>query len=112
MTEPLFQRLGGGEGIAAIVEECIDRHAVNPVLAPRLRGKDLPRLKQLGMQLLRAGMDLSEAELHAAIDDVVATLNARGVGLADVSEVAATLCSLKGELLRLRTDAPFPFSGA
>lgn len=78
MPETLYQRLGGAERIAAILEESIDRHAVNPLLAPRLRGKDLPRLKELGMQFLRAGMDLSEQELLAAIDDVVATLNAQG----------------------------------
>lgn len=107
MPGSLYQRLGGNDGVAAILEECIDRHAVNPLLAARLRGKDLPRLKELGLQLLRAGMDLSEPELGAAIADIVATLNAHGIGLAEVSEVAAILCLLKGEVLRLRSELPF-----
>ena len=108
MPQTLYQRLGGAERIAEIIEESIDRHAVNPLLAARLRGKDLPRLKALGIRFLRAGMNLTERELHAAIDDVVATLNARGIGLAEVSEVAAILCSLKGELLRLRGAVESP----
>jgi hemoglobin len=102
VPQTLYQRLGGAARVAEIIEESIDRHAVNPLLAARLRGKDLPRLKEIGIRFLRAGMDLSEQELGAAIDDVVATLNARGIGLAEVSEVAAILCALKGEVLRLR----------
>jgi hemoglobin len=95
MAETLYRRLGGAERVAAIIEDSIDRHAVNPLLAPRLRNKDLPRLKELGMQLLCAAMDLSEQELAAAIDDVVAALKAEGIGPAEVSEVTAILCSLK-----------------
>ena len=41
MSESLYQRRGGAERIAVIVDDLVDRHAVNPVLAPRFRGKDL-----------------------------------------------------------------------
>jgi hemoglobin len=119
MAETLYQRLGGAERISVIIEDSIDRHAVNPVLAPRFRGKDLPRLKQLGMQFFcagaggpqkyegrdlraaHAGMNISEQELVAAIDDIVAALNAHGVGPGEVNEIVATLYSLKGEVVRL-----------
>ena len=40
MTQSLYQRLGQAEGITAIVEDAVDRHAVNPLLAPRLSGQD------------------------------------------------------------------------
>ena len=99
MPGTLYQRLGGAERIAAIVEDSLDRHAVNPVLAPRLRGKDLPQLAQLGVRLFyaRAGMDLSEREFLAAIDDIVAALNDQGVGPGEVDEVVTLLRSVKGD---------------
>jgi hemoglobin len=119
MAETLYGRLGGAERIAAIIDEAIDRHAVNPVLAPRFRGKDLPRLKELGVQFFcagaggpqkydgrdlrtaHAGMNISEQEFLATMDDIVAALNAHGVAPPEVNEVVAVLYSLKGEVLRI-----------
>ncbi len=103
MTKALVQRMGGAERIAEIIEDALDRHAVNPVLAQRLRGKDLPTLKQLGVQLfcsgdlrtVHAGVSISEQELAAAIDDVVAAMLGHGVGPREVDEVAAMLYSLR-----------------
>lgn len=118
MTETLYQRLGGAERIAAIVEESIDRHAVNPVLAPRFRGRDLPQLKRLGTQFFcagiggpqqyegrdlrtaHAGMNISEQEFLATLDDIVAALESHGTGQAETGEVVAILYSLKGDVLR------------
>jgi hemoglobin len=117
MAETLYQRLGGAERIAAVIDDAVDRHAVNPVLAPRFRGKDLPRLKELGMQFFcagaggpqkyegrdlrtaHAGMNISEQEFLATMDDIVAALNGQGVAPAEVNEVVAILYSLKGEVL-------------
>lgn len=101
MPETLYQRLGGAERIAAIIEESIDRHAVNPLLAPRFRGKDLLQLKELGMRFICAGMNISERELAAAIDDIVAALNTQGVGPGEMKEIVAILSSLKGDVVRL-----------
>jgi hemoglobin len=93
MTQSLYQRLGGAERIAAIIENAIDRHAVNPALAPRFRGKDLIKLKELGTQFFcagaggpqryegrdlrtaHAGMNVSEQEFLATVDDIVAALS-------------------------------------
>lgn len=119
MTASLYQRLGGAERIAAIVDDLVDRHAVNPVIATRFAGKDLPKLKHLATQFfcmgsggpqayegrdLRAahtGMNISEQELVAVIDDAVAALQAQQVGPVEVNEVVAILYSLRGEVLRL-----------
>lgn len=118
MTQSLYQRLGGAEGITAIVDDAVDRHAANPLLAPRFSGKDLPRAKQLGaqffcmgaggpqqyegrdMRTVHAGMNISEQELVATIDDFVAAMQGRGVGATELNEVVAMLYSLKGEVLR------------
>ena len=101
VPETLYQRLGGVERIASLIEDSIDRHAVNPLLAPRLRGKDLPRLKELGLQFLCAAMSIGEPELIAAIDDVVAALKAHGVAAGEVDDVVAILHSLTGDAVRL-----------
>ncbi|MES2960392.1 MAG: group 1 truncated hemoglobin [Pseudomonadota bacterium] len=119
MTLSLYERLGGADRIGAVVDEALDRHAVNPLLAPRFKGKDLPRLKALGTQFvcmgsggpqkyegrdLRAahtGMNATEQELVAAIDDFVAAMQGQGVGAAEINEVVAIMYSLKGEVLRL-----------
>ena len=117
-TASLYERLGGGQRIAAIVEETLDRHAVNPVLAPRLRGKDLPRLKERlvlffcagaggpqrydgDVRAAHTGLNINEQELVAAMDDIVAAMRAAGAGPAEVNEVVAILYSLKEDVLRL-----------
>lgn len=119
MTPSLYQRLGHVEGITAIVENAVDRHAVNPLLAPRFSGRDLQRAKQMGalffcmgaggpqkyegrdMRTVHAGMNISEQELIATIDDFVAAMQDHGVGPAEVNEVVAILYSLKGEVMRV-----------
>lgn len=111
----LFQRLGGADGIAAIVDDVVDRHAVNPALAPRFAGKDLPQMKRLGTQLayastggprarsthwLRcayAGLSINEHEFRATVDDILATLHAQGVASAEMNEVVAVLFALQTE---------------
>ena len=118
MRETLYERLGGAARIAAIIEDAIDRHAVNPILAPRFQGKDLPRLKQLGTQFFCAGaggpqryegrdlrtthrgMNISEQELVATMDDIVAAMNAHGAGPGEVNEVVGVLYSLRADILR------------
>jgi hemoglobin len=118
MNASLYERLGGAERIAAVVDDALDRHAVNPLLAPRFHGKDLPRLKQLGTQFFcmgsggpqryegrdmraaHAGMNISEQEFIAVIDDIVAALQAQGTGPAEVNDVVGILYSMKGEVLR------------
>lgn len=119
MTRSLYQRLGNAEGITAIVDDAVDRHAVNPLLAPRFSGKDLTRAKKMGTQFFcmgaggpqkyegrdlrvaHAGMNISEQELVATIDDFVAAMQGQKVGTTEVNEVVAILYSLKGDVLRV-----------
>lgn len=126
-SDSLYQRLGGADGIAAIVDDAIDRHAVNPALAPRFAGKDLPQMKRLGAQLAYAGivapqacstgwlrstysdLAIDEREFRATIDDILAALHAQGVAPAEVNEVVAILFALQTEATRPeRTSASQP----
>ena len=123
----LYQRLGGADGVAAIVDDIVDRHAVNPALAGRFAGKDLPQVKRLGAQLayagtagpracstgwLRsayAGLAMDEREFRATMEDILASLHAQGVAPAEVNEVVAILFALQTEAaFPARTSLPNP----
>ena len=53
------------------------------------------------LRTAHAGMNISEQELIATIDDFVAAMQDQRVGATEVNEVVAILYSLKGEVLRL-----------
>lgn len=125
----LYHRLGAAEGIAAIVDDAVDRHAVNPVLAQRFAGKDLPQMKRLGAQLacagtggpqarstrwLRAayaGMAISECEFAATMQDILAALHAQGVAPAEVNAVMAVLFALQTDAAGSEPATPLSSHG-
>lgn len=118
VTASLYQRLGGAAGIAAIVDDAVDRHAANPLLAARFRGKDLPQLKSLGEAFLvagsggppldrtcavptaQAGMPFSEEAADAVIADVAAAMVEQGAQAGVVDEVVRLYRALEAETLR------------
>lgn len=107
VSASLYQRLGGAAGLAAVVDDAVDRHAANPKLAHRFHGQDLPQLKALGVSFLsvgaggpcvdpapgatprHAGMCFSAAELQDVVGDVADALVERGVGAVEVDEVVS-----------------------
>lgn len=119
MTATLYERLGGRDRIQAVVDDVVGLHLDNPRIATRFRKSDIPKLKRqvceffcmgsggpeayTGRSLLEAhaGMNINEAELVAAIDDVVAAMKRHGIGQAEQMEVIAILYSLKGEVLHV-----------
>lgn len=112
----LYQRLGGTAGVAAVIDDAVDRHAANPALAARFHGLDLPELKAQGVSFLvaasggpergpdlgspagpaqqHAGMGFSSAELQAVVGDVAQALAEQGAGVAEVGEVAGLIRQL------------------
>lgn len=122
MTQPdstasLFERLGGAEGIRAISSDVVDRHCINPLIRQRFHASEPDTLKKLvadffiagsggpdnyegrDMRTAHQGMNLNERELVAAIDDVLAAIDARGVDPSTRNEVLAILYSFKDEIL-------------
>lgn len=111
----LYQRLGGAEAVAAVIDETIDRHAANPVLAHRFRGQDLPQLKILAVSFISAGaggpcLDLTPgatpqyagmrfcpAELEAVLGDLADTLLEQSVRAAEIEEVLGLFRASSGE---------------
>jgi hemoglobin len=116
----LYQRLGGAEGIARVVEDVMAGHLANPVVKTRFENiKDLEHAKRMayeffcagtggpepytGKDMLTAhkGMNISEQEYLAVVDDIVAAMTKHAVDDATKNEVIAILYSLKGNIIRV-----------
>jgi len=119
----LFERLGGSSGIAALVEEVLAMHMENPVIRARFRpylGTDkLTVAKKHLCAFLEAGsggpaqytgrsmvdahrgMNVSEAEYMAAIDDILAALRKHAVDEQTQKDVLAIAYTLKGDIIHV-----------
>lgn len=123
-TASLFERLGGSQGIEALVEEIVTRHMENPVIRSRFRPyletpdklsmtkKHLCAFLEAGsggkaqytgrtMQAAHRGMNISEAEYMAALDDILAGLRKCSVDEQTQKDVLAIAYSLKGDILHV-----------
>ena len=120
----LFQRLGGSAGIKAIVDDIVARHMENPVILARFRPyldtpEKIDAVKKHTCAFLEAGsggnaqytgrsmkaahrgMNISEAEFMAALDDILAALDKRGVDEQSRNDVLAISYSLKADILHV-----------
>jgi hemoglobin len=119
-TRSLYDRLGRFDGITRIVHDVMDAHLSNPLIAPRFEAsKDLDHAKKMaveffcagcggpepytGRDLLAAhkGMNISEQEYMAAMDDILQALEKNEVDAATRGEVTAILYSMKGQVMRV-----------
>lgn len=122
MDHSLFRRLGGTEGIHALVEDIVAAHMRNPVIRARflpyaseperlaVTKRHLCAFLEAGsggpavyagrtMPEAHRGMNISEAEYMAAIDDILDALKAHDVDEQTQKDVLAIAYSLKGEIL-------------
>lgn len=120
----LFIRLGGAAGIRAIVDDVVALHMENPAISARFRPiletpdklaitkNHLCTFLEAGsggqsdyrgrnMRDAHRGMNISEAEYMAAIDDILAALRKHGRDEQTQKDVLAIAYSLKGEILRM-----------
>jgi len=120
----LYGRLGSTDGIRALVDEIVEAHMNNPVIQARFlpyreKSEELAAVKQHLCNFLEAGsggpaeytgrsmpdahrgMNVSEAEYMAAIDDILLVLQRNGLDDATRNEVLAVAWSLKGEILHV-----------
>jgi hemoglobin len=124
MENTLFVRLGGASGIRAIVDDVVALHMENPAINARFRpiletpeklaitkhhlctfleagsgGK--ANYQGRSMRDAHRGMNISEAEYMAAIDDILAALRKHALDEQTQKDVLAIAYSLKGDILRL-----------
>jgi hemoglobin len=118
----LFERLGGADNLRTIVNDIVDAHLINPLIGTRfskLSSSEMEASKQHAFEFFAAGtggpfeytgkdlrtthsgMNISEQEFLAVVDDVVSVLTTHGVGPQEQQEVLYALYSLKGDVIRL-----------
>lgn len=120
----LYDRLGGADGVRALVEDIVEAHMGNPTIRARfLPYRDSPEhlaaVKHHLCTFLSAGcggpeqyagrtmadthrgMNISEAEYMAALDDILGVLERHGVDEQTRKEILAIAYSLKGEIMHV-----------
>lgn len=120
----LFERLGGTAGIRALVDRIVGLHMENPAIQVRFRPYlETPEKLEITKQHLRAfleagsggaaayggrtmrdthrGMNVSEAEYMAAMDDILQALQEQGIDEATQKDVLMIAYGLKGEILHV-----------
>jgi hemoglobin len=120
-TQPsLYERLGRREGIERITRSILKMHLANPLIKTRYENsEDLARVERRvveffcagaggpesytgkDMRTTHRGMNVSEQEFVAVIDDALAALEENGIDPATRNEVLAILWSLKNEVIRV-----------
>lgn len=120
MTEAtLYERLGGEANIRKIATSLFDNHAKNEAIKARYAESDRDEVIRLvteficagtggpqtysGKNMLEAhkGMNISESEYVAVLDDILAALSAHDVGQREQEEFLMIAYSLRGEILHV-----------
>lgn len=123
MEKSLYENLGGAEKIKTMVDDIVDAHVESPVIGPRFRPylerpEYVDKIKQhlcdmLGMgsggpeqyagrdmETTHKGMNISEEEFVAALDDILMVLQNHDVEQKDQNEVLGMLYGMKDEIVR------------
>lgn len=120
MSNSLYDRLGGAQGISGIVDDVIDAHLNNPLVSARFQNvKDIEHAKAMArdffaagsggpekysgkdMRAAHTGMNISEQEYLAVMDDIMGALNKHKIDEATQKDVLAILYALKGDIIRV-----------
>lgn len=120
MTTTLYQRLGGSSGISALVDDVMTAHLSNPAVKTRFENiQDLDHAKKMAHEFFCAGaggpetytgkdmisahkgMNISEQEYLAVMDDIVGAMDKNRVSEDAKKDVIAILYSLKGQIIRV-----------
>lgn len=116
----LYERLGRRDGIARITRDLIANHLANPLVKTRYEYvENMARVEQHVIEFFCAGaggpetyggkdmlathrgMNISEQEFVAVVDDALAALVSNGIDATTRNDVLAILWSLKGEVIRV-----------
>ena len=120
MTKPLCDRLGGEDGITQLVDGMIDAYLNDPVVKTRFENvKNLDHAKRMAVEYFCAGsggpqtytgldmfarhtgMNISEQEFVAVVDDIMGAMDKNNLGEDEKKEILAFVWSVKGEVIRL-----------
>jgi len=120
MEKTLYERLGGAEAIRKLANDIAENHMANPLIKTRFDiVEDMDKTKQLvfeficagtggpqaytGRDMLTAhtGMNVSEQEFIAVVDDILHAMEQNNLGEAEKKDMLAIAYSLKDEIIRV-----------
>jgi hemoglobin len=117
MSETLYERLGGSEGIKSIASDIVDNHFSNPVVSKRFADSDITKVKKGAADFIitgtggpavyegkdmiatHKGMNINDMEFMAVVDDIMGALNKNSVGQREQEEVLFILYSLRNDVV-------------
>jgi hemoglobin len=116
----LYQRLGGREAIKQVVDDFVANLAADPRVNARFKGLDAAKVAKLqtdladqicdvtggpcaylgrDMKTVHAGMNITEAEWNATVEDLVKTLNKFKVPPPEQQELLSALGGMKKDIV-------------
>jgi len=117
-AKSLYERIGGREKVKAIVEDIWNNHSKNPIVKDRFAGSDPAYVKKrvfeifaaatgstdveykgMDMKTAHKGMNISEMEFNAVVDDVLAACEMHKVAQQERNEVLAILWSVRKDIV-------------
>ena len=119
MSETLYERLGGHDSIAAVARTIFTNHCKNESIKRRYADSDPEQvIKKVtefmcagfggpesysGQDMLTAhtGMNISETEFNAVVDDVLSALETHNVGQREKDEILCALWSMRPEIVHV-----------
>lgn len=119
MSESLYERLGGTEGITNIANDLVDIHLANPAIAPRYVNSDPAKVKNGAATFFIAGtgglnvyegqdmlathkaMNISATEFMAVLDDALEALEKNNIGQREQEEVLFVLYSMRKDIVHV-----------
>jgi len=125
----LYERLGGLEAIAAVVESFVGRCAGDSRISAKFVRTDVPRLQKMlvdqvceatggpctytgrSMTETHDGMGVTAGEFEALVEDLVATLDEFGVPAVEQDELLGLLAPMRSEIVEIEspeTGTPLP----
>jgi len=125
-AKPLYQRLGGDEGIHAIMREVVRLHLQNPAIRRYFEGLDPDRVAKRGAEFVISGtggpkvykgpdlttshrsMRLTNGDFVAAGGDVMQAMRNLKHGQEEIDEVVCTLVSLRAQVVLPQTAEKKP----
>lgn len=117
----LFDRLGGREGLHGLMVKIVANHYNNPIICTRYKNAKASHAELVegafeffctglsgvptytGQSLVDAhtGMNISDQEFVAVIDDILKAMDAHGVGELEQAEALKILWGMKPEIVAL-----------
>ena len=113
----LYERLGGGDQLSAIVSDLIDRSRTGPGTSRSFEKVNLKRLKEQitlhlctltggpcsfagdDLKTIHAGLNITQAEFYGLVEVLRQVLDDRGIGTREKNELLALLAPFKRDVV-------------